>query len=182
MNKQAHCTNKQAQAQMCLQFDKRHSMLITLSAYSYEQTSTLYEQTSTSTDVPTVWRKTFHVNYFICILVRTNKHTVRTNKHKHRCACSFDQVHLHIRSCAYWYEQTSQEKSHWLKDPSPSLAPPSGMVNPITLTPWSEEKLNKHTPYVCGFAWSDMEHGCMMSTGLAPRWLQFHVASAMSAL
>ena len=32
------------------------------------------------------------------------------------------------------------------------------------------------------FAWSDMEHGCMVYTGLAPRWLQFHVAPAMPAL
>ena len=34
----------------------------------------------------------------------------------------------------------------------------------------------------CGFAWSDMEHGCMVYTGLAPRRLQFHVAPAMPAL
>ena len=27
-----------------------------------------------------------------------------------------------------------------------------------------------------------MEHGCMVYTELAPRWLQFHVAPAMPAL
>ena len=43
-------------------------------------------------------------------------------------------------------------------------------------------QLNTHTPYVCGFAWSDMEHGCMVYTGLALRQLQFHVAPAMPAL
>ena len=43
-------------------------------------------------------------------------------------------------------------------------------------------QLNMHTPYICGFAWSDMEHGCMVYTGLAPRRLQFHVAPAMPAL
>ena len=37
----------------------------------------------------------------------------------------------------------------------------------------------KHT---CGFAWSDMEHGCMVYTELAPRRQQFHVAPAMPAL
>ena len=36
--------------------------------------------------------------------------------------------------------------------------------------------------YVCGFAWSDMEHGCMVYTELAPRRQQFHVAPAMPAL
>ena len=25
-------------------------------------------------------------------------------------------------------------------------------------------QLNTHTPYVCGFAWNDMEHGCMVCT------------------
>ena len=25
-------------------------------------------------------------------------------------------------------------------------------------------QLNTHTPYVCGFAWSDMVHGCMVNT------------------
>ena len=43
-------------------------------------------------------------------------------------------------------------------------------------------QLNTHTPYVCGFAWSDMEHGCMVYIELAPRRLQFHVAPAMPAL
>ena len=43
-------------------------------------------------------------------------------------------------------------------------------------------QLNTHTPYVCGFAWSDMVHGCMVHTELVPRWLQFHVARAMPAL
>ena len=43
-------------------------------------------------------------------------------------------------------------------------------------------QLNTHTPYVCGFAWSDMEHGCMVYTRLWPRRLQFHVAPAMPAL
>ena len=39
----------------------------------------------------------------------------------------------------------------------------------------------KHT-YICGFAWSDMVHGCMVFTELVSRWLQFHVAPAMPAL
>ena len=43
-------------------------------------------------------------------------------------------------------------------------------------------QLNTHTPYICGFAWSDMVHGCMVYTGPAPRRLQFHVAPAMPAL
>ena len=40
----------------------------------------------------------------------------------------------------------------------------------------------KHAYTWCGFAWSDMEHGCMVYTELAPRRQQIHVASAMSAL
>ena len=40
-------------------------------------------------------------------------------------------------------------------------------------------QLNTHTPYVCGFAWSDMVHGCMVYTELALRWQQFHVAPAI---
>ena len=56
--------------QMCLQFDQRHSMLITSSSYLYEQTSTMLNPP----DVSAVWPKAFHVNYFIFILVRTNKH------------------------------------------------------------------------------------------------------------
>ena len=43
-------------------------------------------------------------------------------------------------------------------------------------------QLNTHTPYVCGSAGSDMVHGCMVFTELAPRRLQFHVAPAMPAL
>ena len=43
-------------------------------------------------------------------------------------------------------------------------------------------QLNTRTPYVCGFAWSDMVHGCMVYTELAPGWQQFHVAPAMPAL
>ena len=43
-------------------------------------------------------------------------------------------------------------------------------------------QLSTHTPYVCGFAWCDMVHGCMVYTELAPRRLQFHVAPAMPAL
>ena len=43
-------------------------------------------------------------------------------------------------------------------------------------------QLNTHTHYVCGFACSDMEHGCMVYTELASRQLQFHVAPAMPAL
>ena len=43
-------------------------------------------------------------------------------------------------------------------------------------------QLNTHTPYVCGFAWRDMVHGCMVYAELAPRQLQFHVAPAMPAL
>ena len=43
-------------------------------------------------------------------------------------------------------------------------------------------QLNTHTPYVCGFARSDMGHGCMAYTEAAPRRLQFHVAPAMPAL
>ena len=43
-------------------------------------------------------------------------------------------------------------------------------------------QLNTHTPYECGFASSDMVHGCMVYTEHAPRRQQFHVASAMPAL
>ena len=43
-------------------------------------------------------------------------------------------------------------------------------------------QLNTYTPYVCGFAWSDMVYGCMVYTELAARRLQFHVAPAMPAL
>ena len=43
-------------------------------------------------------------------------------------------------------------------------------------------QLNTHTPYVCGFAWSDMVHGCMVYTELTPRRQQFHVAPVMPAL
>ena len=43
-------------------------------------------------------------------------------------------------------------------------------------------QLNTHTPYICGFAWSHMVHGCMVYTELALRRLQFHVAPAMPVL
>ena len=43
-------------------------------------------------------------------------------------------------------------------------------------------QLNTHTPYVCGFALSDMVHGCMVYTEPALRRLQFHVAPAMPVL
>ena len=46
----------------------------------------------------------------------------------------------------------------------------------------SRLQLNTHTPYVCVFAWSDIEHGCVVYTELAPRRQQFHVAPAMPAL
>ena len=46
----------------------------------------------------------------------------------------------------------------------------------------SRLQLNTHAPYVCGLAWSDIVHGCMVCTELAPRRLQFHVAPAMPAL
>ena len=36
-------------------------------------------------------------------------------------------------------------------------------------------QLNTHTPYICGFAWSDMEQACMVCTEPASRWLQFYV-------
>ena len=39
-----------------------------------------------------------------------------------------------------------------------------------------------HAPYVCGFAWGDVEHGGMAYTELALRQQQFHVAPAMPAL
>ena len=42
-------------------------------------------------------------------------------------------------------------------------------------------QLNMYAPYVYGFAWSDMLHGCMVYTK-TPRWQQFDVAPAMSAL
>ena len=58
-----------------------------------------------------------------------------------------------------------------LKDPSHSAKSAGGRL-----------QLNTHTPYVCGFAWSDMVHGCMVYTELAPRRLQFHAAPAMPAL
>ena len=51
--------------------------------------------------------------------------------------------------------------------------------NPL---PCPHEQLNMHTPYICGFAWSDMVHGCMVYTELVPRWQQFHVAPALPAL
>ena len=40
-------------------------------------------------------------------------------------------------------------------------------------------QLNTHTPYVCGFALSDVVVWCTQN---APRWQQFHVAPAMPAL
>ena len=39
-------------------------------------------------------------------------------------------------------------------------------------------QLNTHTPYICGFAWNDMVHGCMVYTERAPRRQQFHAATA----
>ena len=47
---------------------------------------------------------------------------------------------------------------------------------------WQVVVKHAYIPYVCGFAWSDMEHGCMVYIELAPTQLQFHVAPAMSAL
>ena len=47
---------------------------------------------------------------------------------------------------------------------------------------WLVTAEKKHAPYVCGFAWSDTVHGCMVYTELAPRREQFHVAPAMPAL
>ena len=40
-----------------------------------------------------------------------------------------------------------------VKDPGPSAKSAGGRL-----------ELNTHTPYVCGFAWSDMLHGCMVYT------------------
>ena len=42
--------------------------------------------------------------------------------------------------------------------------------------------LTAHTPYICGFAWSDMVHDCTVYTALVPRWQQFHIAPAMPVL
>ena len=39
-----------------------------------------------------------------------------------------------------------------------------------------ESEFRSVTPYVCGFARSDMVHGCIVYTELAPRRQQFHVA------
>ena len=43
-------------------------------------------------------------------------------------------------------------------------------------------QLNTHTPYVCGFAWSDIVHGYMVYTELAPWRQQSHMAPAMPVL
>ena len=46
-------------------------------------------------------------------------------------------------------------------------------------------QLNTHIPYVCGFAWSDTVHGCMVYTERAEidsLWQQILVAPAMPAL
>ena len=46
-------------------------------------------------------------------------------------------------------------------------------------------QLNTHTPYVCGFAWSDTVHGCMVYTERAEidsLWQQILVAPAMPTL
>ena len=42
--------------------------------------------------------------------------------------------------------------------------------------------LNAHTPYVRGFAWSDMVHDCIVYTELALRQQQFHVAPGVLVL
>ena len=47
---------------------------------------------------------------------------------------------------------------------------------------WRVAELNAPAPHVCGFARSDIVHGCMVYTELAPRRKQFHVAPAMPAL
>ena len=50
-------------------------------------------------------------------------------------------------------------------------------------TPHRWQDTNRRRPsVVCGFAWTDMVHGCMVYTRLAPRLQQFHVAPAMPAL
>ena len=43
-------------------------------------------------------------------------------------------------------------------------------------------QLNTHTPYVCGFAGSDMVQGCMVRRQQRQGRLQLYVAPAMSAL
>ena len=47
---------------------------------------------------------------------------------------------------------------------------------------WQVTTKHTYTLHICGFAWSDIVHGCMVYTGLALRRLQFHVAPAMPAL
>ena len=74
--------------------------------------------------------------------------------------------------CSYFGIRSTPVLPQWhVKDPGHSAKSAGGRL-----------QLNTHTLYVCGFAWSDMEHGCMVYTGLAPRRLQFHVAPAMPAL
>ena len=50
---------------------------------------------------------------------------------------------------------------------------------------WQVTAKDTHTPYVCGFAWSDTVHGCMVYTERAEidsLWQQILVAPAMPAL
>ena len=83
----------------------------------------------------------------------------------------FLQGRLSVLTLIFGIRSTPVLPQLHVKDPSRSAKSAGGRL-----------QLNTHTPYVCGFAWSDIDHGCMVYTGLAPRRLQFHVAPAMPAL
>ena len=57
-----------------------------------------------------------------------------------------------------------------IKDPNHSVKSAGGRL-----------QLNMHAPYICGFAWSEMVHGCMVYTERA-KMAEFQVAPAMSVL
>ena len=40
-------------------------------------------------------------------------------------------------------------------------------LNEFNQLPRGRLQINTHAPYVCGFAWSDMVHGCMVYTECA---------------
>ena len=80
-----------------------------------------------------------------------------TSQHKY---CSWSYPHCSSGSCTCLRKSHSGETTllpQWhVKDPGHPAKRTGGRL-----------QLNTHAPYVCGFAWSDMVHGCMVYTECA---------------
>ena len=94
----------------------------------------------------------------------THTHT-QTNKHTHTQGITRARSHHPLKNSL----QFERYRSGW--------RPENKIVS--RFNSFANVTAKHHTPYVCGFAWSDMVHGCMVYTELAPRRHQCHMAPVM---